>query len=276
MTEEVEQIEASEVAEVIETPQETNTQPAWTADDETEARAFGWKPATEWQGEKPPGLVESPVEWMERVKRSKTFSAMEDRLKAYEAQSAETARKTAALNEMALKRQREDFERQLAQITAGQRAAVAAQDTEAFDRLESQRAKLVTQAQEPPPPDQEVVAYRAQNEWTKNPTLWAEAIQAVNVGLASGVQFTNAKEQIEFAESSLRLKYPHLFTAKETPKVARPVAVDGGGLATKQASNGFSALPSDARNAFARFVKEGLYPDSDAGRKQFMEDYSNA
>lgn len=274
MIEEVDLNDAPETAPEAAPVQEA---PAWTPDDETEARAFGWKPSTEWQGEKPPGLVESPVEWMERVKRSKTFSAMDERLKAQEAQASEVARKTAALNDMALRRQREDFERQLAQITASQRQAVTAQDTEAFDRLEAQKVQLVrTQSpQEAPPEDPAVSAYKAANDWAKNPALWNEAIQAVNIGLSSGMQFQGAQDQIAFAEASLKLKYPHLFQAKDTPK-PRPVAVDGGGLASKAPTNGFAALPADARAAFDRYVKEGLYAATEAGRKQFMEDYGNA
>jgi len=260
---------------IPEPPVETPAEPerVWTEDDETEARAFGWKPSTEWKGERPAGHIESPVEWMDRVKRSKTFAEMQSRLERQDMEAQETARRLNAMNETALRIQRDNFERQLTDLTAQQRAAVEVADAEAFDRIERQKRQLTVPQPAVAAPT-EVAEYQRQNEWTQNPLLWQEAIQAVNLGLQAGA-VSDVASQIAYADRLMRQKYPHLFQKPEAPKpVTRPAAVDPGGLAARPASNGFNALPQEARAAFARFAREGLYPDTEQGRRDFMEIYN--
>jgi hypothetical protein len=257
---------------------------AWGDDDEQEARFFGWKPPTEWQGDKPSGYIENPVEWLDRVKRSRTFTAMEARLKEREQQAAEHARKMEAVYEMTAKQQREKYERDLADLTARQRAAVETADLSEFDRLQAVRAKMLPPEMPQAPqqaqaPDASVKEYVERNEWAKNPLLWNEAAQAVDWALKTGRTFTTPQEQITFAEGIMRQKYPHLFQSAQpaaTPRPApRPSPVDGGGLAGGQGGgDAFAKLPADARAAFASAVKRGDFQDNAEGRKQFTEFYN--
>lgn len=288
MTDETELSEVPETQDAPEveasTPAAAATAPAWGEDDEQEARAFGWKPSTEWQGDKPQGYIEDPREWMGRVTRSRTFTAMQERLEKTERENAEQKRRMEALNASALQRQRAEFEAQLQRIQVQQREAVRTSDEAAFDRLEKDRAALVrqavetTQAPQASSPPVEVENYRKANEWTQNPLIWDEAVKSVDMALRAGRQFANEKDQIAFAESVIRQKYPHMFKAEAPAQTARPArqVVDGGGMAATRSSGGFNSLPADAKAQFARFAKDGLFQDNEAGRKAYYEEYNNA
>lgn len=254
--------------------------PAWSDDDATEARAFGWKPQTEWQGERPAGYIESPVEYMDRVKRSKTFSAMSERIERQEREARETAQRMNAVNEFALKAQRDIYERRIAEIEVAKRRAAESGDVASYDRLTEARAQMDRQPPMAPvhaAPSSAVEEYRRANAWTENPLIWREAVDAVDFALKSGKSFTSEADQIKYAETLILQKYPHLAPkAAETaaPRPSRPAAVEGGGIAPASRSGGFASLPAEARAAFARFAREGIFSDDDAGRKAYMEAYN--
>lgn len=257
--------------------------PAWSQEDEDEARAFGWKPSSEWQGEKGPGYIDSPKDFMARIERSRTFSTMKERMESLAAQAEEQNRKLAAMSEAAMKRQREEYERQLASVQAAQRKAAESADVEAYDALERRRVEMMRAPVDAPQPQQpqkdpDVETFRQANEWTQNPLIWQEAVQAVDFAIKSGIPLASTKEQIAYAERAIKQKYPHLFqqAQTETPRPTRPAPVDGGGIASARTSPQFNSLPAEAKSTFARFVKEGLYSDDETGRRQFFEEYNNA
>lgn len=262
---------------------ETQEQPAkaWTDEDETEARAFGWKPSTEWVGAKPDGLVESPADWMDRVRRSKTFSAMQERQDRIELESAENNRRMQAMNDFALKSQRDAYQRQIAEISAQQRQAVADADTGRYDELERQKGSLQAPVAPAPqaeqPRSQKVEDYRRANEWAQNPLIWGEMVAMVQYGLENGQKFTSDADQIAYAERHIFQKYPHLAPKKDEPaRPTRPSPVETGGLAGGRTKDGFAALPPEARAQFQRFAKEKLFTDDDAGRRAYVEEYNAA
>ena len=130
------------------------------------------------------------------------------------------------------------------------------------------------QPEQPQGPAREVVEYQQQNDWAKDPVLWQEAIQAVNYGLSSGaLQTPDPKAQLEFAERTMRAKYPHLFQAP-----APRQRVDGGGLASGPAAgrSAFDKLPSEAKAAFERFVKQGVFANTKKDREEYASDYNAA
>ncbi len=278
MSEKLEEVAAEESTAAPEPPAK-----AWGDEDENEARFFGWKPSAEWQGDKPSGYIENPVEWLDRVKRSRTFTAMETRLKEREQQAADHAKRMEAVYEMTAKPQRERYERDIADLAARQRAALETADTAEYDRLQSIRAKMappeMPQQQAPAAPDVSVKEYVEKNEWAKNPLLWNEAAQAVDWALKTGRTFATAQDQITFAEGVMKQKYPHMFQAHQhaaAPRPApRPAPVESGGLAGGNGGgDGFAKLPADARTAFANMVKRGDFQDNAEGRKQFVEFYN--
>lgn len=254
--------------------------PSWSDDDASEARAFGWKPSSEWQGEKPSGYIESPVEYMDRVKRSKTFSALTDRIEKQAREAEETAKRLNAVNEFALKAQREAYERRIAEIEAAKRRAAEAGDVASYDKLAAAQATIVREPVAPvvaPPPSAHVDEYRRANAWTENPLIWREAVDAVDFALKSGKHFQSEADQIKYAETVILQKYPHLAPKAPDPvsaRPSRPAAVEAGGLASASRNSGFSSLPSEARAAFARFAREGIFTDDEKGRAAYMEAYN--
>lgn len=280
MTEEVEvqELPESETVEQKEPPAK-----AWSDADEEEARFFGWKPDSEWQGERPAGYIGNPNEWMDRVKRSKTFTAMETRLRQAEQAAADHARRMAAVYDRTAKQQQEQYEQRIADLNARQRAAVETADTAEYDRLQVERQKIVAPQPIEAAPDPEqlrpVREYVAAHDWTKNPLLWREASEAINMALSAGQHFGSPKDQIDYVDGLMRQKYPHLFQAPQPaspPRPARPAPVDGGGLGGNNGGDPFAKLPADARAAFANMVKRGDFKDDAAGRKQFVEFYNES
>lgn len=264
----------SEAPEAIEA-EEQDAPPAksWSDDDESEARLFGWKAPEEWQGEKPAGYIDNPSEYMQRVERSRIFQTMTQK-------NADLERKLGAMNEKALERQRQEYESRMQALTQMQRRAVDEADTAAYDRAEQAKVALQREQQQhqaPQGPAQEVVQYREANEWTRNPVLWHEATEAVNVALQHGIVQTNdPKTQIEYAEQVIRTKYPHLFNAQS--KAAPRQKVDGGGLAAGPARSGgaFEKLPAEAKHAFERQMKQGIWSDSKKDREEYAREYNAA
>lgn len=276
---------ASDVTDEVQEESEVQPeapQPAWNREDEEEARLFGWKSPDEWQGEKPEGYIDNPQEFLDRVQRSRIFKTMQDKLSQTESASREQARKLEEMNARALERQKAQYEQQMQQIVAAQRSAVLDGDTERFDALEKQKSEMKPPQEQPQQPSvpPEVASYKEQNDWAKDPVLWQEAVQAVEFGLKSGaLQTPDAKAQLEFAERTIRTKYPHLFqTEEKSQRKTPPQTVDPGGLAQGigRKAGAFSKLPADAKAQFQRYVSEGLFEDTKEGREEYANEYNAA
>lgn len=285
MTEEQTELtpEVEETPEVVETEVQQQEAPAkdWSDDDEAEARLFGWKAPDEWQGEKPAGYIDRPNEFLERVQRSRIFQAMEGKLQQQESSFAETARKLEAMSERALETQKSQYEARMADVVRRQRAAVEIGDTDAYDKIEAERAHLLKTApqeppaapEQPPGPDPEVAAYRQNNAWAQNPIIWREAAEAVNYmpGLSTA---TPVAEQLKYAEQVIKQKYPHLFNTDDRP--APKQRVEAGGLASSARKSAFDKIPAEAKSQFKNFVEMGIYKDTKEDRETYANEYANS
>lgn len=260
--------------------------PKWSDEDADEARLFGWKSPDEWQGDKPAGYIDNPEEFLDRVKRSRIFSTMNEKLEAREREALETARRMEAMNSAALERQREQHEAALSRIAKQQRQAAANADTDRFDELERERQELSRQKpQDPTPPpvpatDPYVEQYRVseQGAWLGNPVLYNTGRELINA--RPDVMAQPPQKQIEFVEAELRKMYPAYFPQAETPK-PKPQprqSVDPGGLGGSPASaqGAFSKLPADAKAQFKRFVGQGVFKDTKEDREEFANDFNAA
>lgn len=289
MTEDVQEIpqepieanEATEQADVVE-PVEPQ-QPAYDPQDAEEAKLFGWKSPDEWQGDKPEGYIADPGEFLERVQRSRIFKTMQDKLTATEQAAQEHARKMDMLNERALKSQREQYEQRLQNIRAGRDRAAEEGDMDRYRQLSSMEAEhlknapaLELERQAPPEPPAEVLAYQESETgaWLKDPVLRAAGEKAIDDN--PSVMRLTPQQQIEYAEAQVRMMYPQKFQTEKQPKPRTPV--DPGGLAPVSGGqrDAFSKLPADAKQAFQRYVKEGLFEDNKQGREEFANDYNAA
>ena len=293
MTEEHTQVEAEPIAEPIaeveaqpapEPTPEAEAQPAkeWTDSDEDEARAFGWKAADEWRGEKPPGYIEDPRKYTDRLENFKPFAKVKERMDKQEHEFKEQARKMAAMNEMALNAQRRQFQAEMDGLTQAQRAAVEEADTDKYDAIERQRAGLAKEFREatappeaPPQVDTYVRDYEArpEGEWLKNPILRQAAGAIIDSNQA--ILSQPAQVQVEYAEAEVRKLYPGYFPAPAAPQ-KQVQRVDGGGLAGGSRSNPYTSLPADAKEAFNRYVTEGLFENNETDKKAFADEYNAA
>ena len=260
--------------------------PQWSEEDEQEARLFGWKPPEEWQGEKPAGYIDNPEEYLGRVKRSRIFKTMQDKIEAQEQQQAEVQRKQEEMNRRALERQREQYEAEMQRLTESQRKAVEEADTESYDRIERQKQELsksAPAAEQEPQGDPFVAQYAETDDgaWIKNPVLLNTGSQIINANPAMAK--ADAETQVKYAEQELRKLYPAYFPDKQAAqngqqRTQQPAKVDGGGLGQGAAgqSSAFGKLPSDAKAQFKRFVDQGLYEDNKKDREEYANEYNAA
>ena len=269
MTDEPDEIEVEEV-EIAEEPEPVKRE--WTDDDATEARALGWKAPDEWTGDKPAGYIDDPRRFVNRAEhkaQTERNSNFDDRM-----------RKMEAMTERTLAAQREQYERDIAAISKAQRSAAETADVQRYDALERQKTTMrpPMEPQQAPAEPPEVTAYKASNEWIRDPMLQAEGAQAIDYAMRSGRQFEGVTEQIQYAESVMKRKYPHMFQAPaQEARAAPPSRVDGGGLgAGSPGVSSYSKLPPEAKAAFNREVGLGLFPNTPAGQKAYADDYNAA
>jgi hypothetical protein len=269
------EVEAPEAEASVEAPQ-------YDPVDAEEARLFGWKAPDEWVGDKPPGYIDDPKRFIDRVKGSRIFKAM-DEIRAKEAEA--TASKLQRLEQAAkyaMDVQKQEYDRRLQEIEARQRRAVETADVATFDALERQKATMQPPPQafqpEPDGPSPVVQEYAAKNEWVNDPVLRQEGAIAIDVALRSGRKFRDDAEQLEYAESVMRRKYPHVFQPAPVQQPAVPAVskVDGGGIgggATFKAG-AFSKLPSEAISAFRKGVEQGLFTNDEKGKAEYARLYN--
>lgn len=284
MSEEAEVIEAEETQEApqegAEEHQEQPKQsdpPTWAQEDEDEARLFGWKPPAEWHGELPEGYIQTPDEYLGRVKRSRIFQTMERKLE----DQAEILRKNEAMNAKALERQRAQHKSEMDQVVQDQRRAVEEADTETYDRLEAKRQNLLqnapmdVQTQTNQNVSSDVSAYQASEDgaWLKDPVLFQAGVQIIDT--TPGASAMSPMEQISFAREKVAEIYPSRFPSKPAQTKPRAV-VDGGGLAPggKVGGTAYDKLPTEAKTNFKRFASEGLYADTKEGREEYANEYN--
>lgn len=248
----------------------------WTDDDEKEARAFGWKPPEKWVGEKPEGLIEDPRQFLQG---NRGFRILRERTEKLETEFAEKFRRLEAVTTKTVERERAAYQAKLAEIEAAKLDAVTNADREQYDRLEAQRKAMPAPVEfdaapaAPSVPD-EVQEYAKANEWVSNPILREAGAKIID---AMGYAGKPVREQLELAEREVRRIYPHYFTpaAPAQAAPARPAVqrVDGGGLGGGGAGGQFSKLPPEAKAAFARFVSQGVFKETE--KETYANDYFN-
>ena len=262
---------AEDTPEIQEEPQEqVQEQPSWSSEDEDEARLFGWKSPDEWQGEMPKGYIDNPEDFLGRVKRSRIFSTMSERLES-------TTKGLEQVNEMALRRQREKHEAEVERVRQERDRAAEEGDMDAYKIANTREQELLSQAAPTTQPQTpaEVEAYRNSEAgaWLKNPILGQTAAQLVQsnpVILAAA-----PADQIAYAEAEIRKMYPAYFPEPKTKEKTPPrQVVDAGGLGGAGGRSAFEKLPPDAKQAFKRFAGQGIFEDTAAGRKEYADEYN--
>jgi hypothetical protein len=254
------------------TPEEVEAQKAA----EEEARKYGWRSRDEFDRE-PAGWVDADRFLELPQTHVKMFRDENEALKGELGGVKEQLERIGSVQREAVRiardQERQRYEEELTQITQQQRRAVEEANPEAFDALEQQKQDMQKRAplpeQQQPDVDPAVVKYHQDNEWAQNPVLWREAVEAIE-HLPPDRRGT-AEQQLEFAEKTMRLKYPHMFQEKQ---LAQPQAskVDGGGLGLgRKMGKGVNDLPSDAQKVAREMVEDGIFKSVDDYAKAYWE-----
>lgn len=261
----------------------TNTAaPEWTDEDVEEARLFNWKAPDEWQGDKPPGYIDNPKDYLDRVKRSRIFKVMEDRAQQAETSARETMDRLEHMNQKALERQRTQHEAEIKALRSQRDRAAEDGDMDEYRRLAEREQSMLDApptadslpAEKTPTVDPEAKAYRESEagQWLNNPVLFNTARQLIDANPAVLAQ--PAKAQIAYAEAEIRKLYPAYFPAEKKP--APRQVVDQGGLAGTGArtADPFAKLPAEAKAQFERFVKDGTFKNTKEDREEYANEYN--
>ena len=249
----------------------------WSDEDEAEAKFFGWKSREDWKGQPPQDFKDDPREYLDRVKSSRTFRAMEERAQQIAQEHAARVEKVMrAKAERDLKAQKEAHDREIARFEAAKRKAVEEGDVDRYDQLDRMQKEIKPpeppiMEDEPQPREDPVAPLASKHPWVSDPYLRTRGAEIVQAALERGlVPGGNPEAQVAFAEQELRKYYPHAFAEPEREK-PKP-RVEGGSLASRQAS-AFDKLPREARETFARQVKQGIFSDTKEDREFFAAEY---
>ena len=250
---------------------------------EGEAKKYGWKPKEAFDLA-PDGWVDAK-RFLELP--STQNKALRDTKRDLERrlEEADAARKadiegvraaSKAAVEAVRKQEQDRYTAELAAIQQRQREAVGMADTQRFDALEKQKSQLRPPApvwQEPAPtPAQDPVIsdYIAKNDWAQDDALREEGARAIDAAQRSGRQFNGYGEQLAYAESVMKRKYPHMFQAAEPTRPTQS-RVDGGGLGgSSRRAKGGDDLPADVRAIGKEFVAEGVFKSLDDYAKSYF------
>lgn len=262
----------------------------WKPQDEFPGPAEKWRPADEFveRGNRDPAILRSRVEKLDRANE-----ALQRRLEEQQQDFGQRFDRLSRTQEMALQRQREQLESQFSSV---KRQAVDTGDTELYDRVEQQEretrkawADEDKQQQEPvrqreapqtPAVQPEVKAWIDRNStwYNKDPVLTDEA-EAFEEYLAKTKPGLSLEERLEETRKHVVNQFPHKFGRKPqmngNGQQRSGSPVDGGQRQPGSSGDdhGFSQLPSEARQQFKTFVKEGVFEDTAAARSEYAKYY---
>lgn len=268
---------------------EGGEQPA-DPDMEMEAREMGWVPRDEFRG--PDDQWRDAKEFVRRGKEilpimrsqlSREKAARESDRKEFEDRLARMDKMTR----LALDRQREQITSAFAEA---KRRAVELGDVDAYDQLDKDQSKAMSQFDVPDeapaekskdkgqdplaglPPAHRATYQRWAEEnghWANDPVLGAYAAK-VHGDLKARKPGMDPEVLLAEVKRATRSKFPEEFGITQQPAKSSPV--EGGGRGGNGAGNGKLAakLPKEARATFNSFVEDGLY------KPEEIEDYAKS
>lgn len=299
-------IEDSGPVEATEAPAaaETSSQP----DYESQARQQGWKPKEEFdgpvdrwrpaeefvkRGNDTPAILRQRVDKLDKALNSVREQARAD-LESERKAMADRFDRQNRMAELALQRQRETYENQIA---TAKREAVALGDSERYEQLERHEGfvkkqwadddkQIAPKADTPvaaaaPAPAPEVASWMSKNPWFNKDSALTEVATAYEDYLARAKPGLSLDERLELTRKHVVSEFPHKFGKKaamngaDTGRGSSPV--EGSTRSASGASDndgGFSGLPAEARQQFKSFVKEKLFTDDAAGRRKYATYYN--
>lgn len=274
---------------------------------ETQARALGWKPKSEWKGDQS-GWVDAG-EFLDQVKPArlrdtlhKTSKELAELKQQREAEKRDFEDRLARLDKVSAKAMERQRTQLMAQLKAAQRQAAEAGDVEAFDHYQEQEAqaqqhfaKEDEELEQAPPqkkqpqqskPDPTIDAWVKKNPAVRfSDPKWQAAIGFFSEAEAENPDGTIA-DHLAHVEARLNEVWPGTVRgakAKQNGNGAMngkrdddrgqrsPQTERSGRIAARTASRGkgWTDIPAAERNIMARHIKEGLYENEAAAAKAY-------
>ena len=276
------------VAEPVEIEKEPEPQeppaPEWTEQDEATARKFKWKSPDEWQGDKPPGYIENPKEYVERIERHPIYQTLSDDLQKLQEEQAEAIKKMNAVNDRIHKEQAERHKAEIARLSAAREKAYQDGDLDAYKQLSEEREALTPLEPQQEQPQQgqykafmDAYGQTPEGAWIHNPILRDAAAQIVQA--RADLAGAPGQAQADYARGELKKLYPAYFDdpKPQQPAPPRTSRVDGGGIGGgNSGQTAFDKLPADAKAQFKIEVSRGTFKDDKKGRETYAEYYNEA
>lgn len=251
-------------------------------DYEAEALDMGWQPQDKFKGD--------PDKWTDAktfVERGENFipflRADRDKLRREAAErEAEFESRLKRMEAMTSKREaalKAQYEQQIADIEAQQRAAVESGDLETFDRLKQQQKALEANRVEDEKVETEDPAeveqnWINQNGWYTQDFDLHRAANERSQFLARSNPKLSMAENLRQTEEWIREQHPEKFGGKPKPKPKQNghAAVDGGTLFPGGKPTGKSAndLPAEARELCRQDIADGLYKNEAEWVKEYF------
>jgi len=244
-------------------------------DFEAEAREQGWRPQEEFNGD--------PDRWVDAetfVKRGEEFlpfvkadrDKLREELKATETKFEQRIQRMERVHKELSKKQRDEYEKQVAELREARKRAVQEADGDAFEAADTQLRHLESQTQQDAgaelPPEE--VAWRE-----KNSSWWGKDAVMTAAANAIGQQIWNLQPNLPpdefFAKVDERLKdeFPHKFG--ENPRKRQAQKVEGAsGPPPKKGGKSFDSLPDEAKRAYSEYAEHF----KNAGKEFKKEDYA--
>jgi len=270
----------------VETEETEETEEQKPDPKEAEARRLGWKPQEEWDDS-------GGGNWLPADKfldRNEHLKARGDKIL-----QAQVQRQTRQIDELRQtindlggllkKSESRMYKKALNDLEKRRDAAVDEGDADAYRRIEAERKDLEAQVEQEEEEakktqpqtkqtDEAFIEWLPDNAWY-DPT--DDDFDPEIAAFADGIAPQVAKKQLigkQFYDEvtrQVKKKFPDRFG---NPQRQKAPAVEGGG--NKGGGNGSSLwgkVDKEGRDAFKRFVKEGVFEDKKEDREQYAQDY---
>jgi len=226
---------------------------------EARARQFGWKPKREWKGDQSGWVpVETFLDLPSTARRER--EALQDRVDRFSGFMEETTRRQ---KDDATRSHAAEIKRIRDEIAQAGEVGDVQRINERFAHLDQVEQRAAERNAPPPQPQgsPEVHQYRADNEWTRDPFLWAQAVEAVNVN--PEIQKMSPADQLRYAEATVRRFFPSAFKATPAPDQQRQASrVEGGGIGARgSAKRGWGDIPKAERDGIEPQIDGRTYAD---------------
>lgn len=254
---------------------------AETVDHEAKARELGWKPETEWKGDKPSKFY-TAEEWLDRSET--LIPVLNKRLAKQEEDFAKRLARIEKVNDRTLKAAESAHKKELAELANAARWAASQGDLNAYDAYTAQFDEAKKNGpglsdMEPTAPLSEEAMKEAvrsadakfakENPWYGKDFKMTKEAEEYSTFLANNDPNLSIEDNRRRTAEYVREQYPAKFSGTKGANSYAPV--DGGGAFNGPAKDPLAKLPAEARQQAKSDMQKypKIYPTPDAWVKAY-------